>query len=58
MPPRERMEVAWMFDEWRPVADGLRLPHRITFSARGLMLDEYRIETIQINQLGSADFNP
>ena len=58
MPPRERMEVAWMFDEWRPVADGLRLPHRITFSARGLMLDEYQIETIQINQLGSADFNP
>ncbi len=58
MPPLERMEVMWTFEEWRAVENGLRLPHRITFSARGVMLEEYRIETVEINQLSMADFNP
>jgi hypothetical protein len=53
---RERGEITLSFEDHRLV-DGLRLPHRIRWTARGITIRELRVDEILVNPpLGRDDF--
>lgn len=55
LPQPERALVTWTFEERREIGH-LLWPHRVTRSARGVVLEQIAINTLELNRLTLRDF--
>lgn len=58
LPKAKLAEVTWSFEDWRSV-DRVRVPHRISRAAGGVVLEDVQVDIARINPtMSTSDFAP